>query len=192
MVVGVVCAGGWPASWGTCCAGGVAPTVTPPVGIVAPTPVTIIRFIFRITESGRLSNQIILVDAKNHCVLKSITSLIIQQSVVLDAFSSPCTFADARSNCSDHGTNVRSMITYEGNVMKKRAVSSLGLATNTAEVRPLTTNVWARLARRASVFCRAVGAWHPMECSVVELVLSEEGIFSGERTISGETQRVTL
>lgn len=43
VVVVVVWAGGCPASWGTCCAGGVAPTVTPPVGIVAPTPVTIVQ-----------------------------------------------------------------------------------------------------------------------------------------------------
>jgi len=41
VVVGV-CAGGWPASCGTCCAGGVAPTVIPPVGIVAPISATII------------------------------------------------------------------------------------------------------------------------------------------------------
>lgn len=57
----VVCAGGCPASWGTCCAGGVAPTVTPPVGILAPTPVTILNnkiiFLNRKYTSNHTSHQ---------------------------------------------------------------------------------------------------------------------------------------
>lgn len=61
VVVVVVCAGGCPASWGTCCAGGVAPTVTPPVGIVAPTPVTIVpkQFLYHRTEIKREIRQIV-------------------------------------------------------------------------------------------------------------------------------------
>lgn len=61
----VVCAGGCPASWGTCCAGGVAPTVTPPVGILAPTPVTIsktkiisITNVRKIRQMNHLSNTL--------------------------------------------------------------------------------------------------------------------------------------
>lgn len=59
VVVVVVWAGGCPASWGTCCAGGVAPTVTPPVGIVAPTPVTIVQQqVFFITKLSTRSTRI--------------------------------------------------------------------------------------------------------------------------------------
>lgn len=43
VVVAVCCAvGGCTASWGTCWAGEVAPTVAPPVGMLAWTPVTIV------------------------------------------------------------------------------------------------------------------------------------------------------
>ena len=189
MAVGVVCAGGWPASWGTCCAGGVAPTVTPPVGIVAPTPVTMIYFPYHRTRKNfPKSNNF---DRNVKALWIEIDHFtVIQQSAVLDVPPRPPIVADDRI-IEGIAIRIRKSDDESKETWQKSMHPSTRLFCWTSlKSRPLATDVWARLTRwTANVFYRAVGAWHPVECLVA--ALSVEGTFSGEHT-SGGIQRVTL
>jgi len=196
VAVGVVCAGGWPASWGTCCAGGVAPTVTPPVGIVAPTPVTIIYvFTSRITELGKFPSWIIPLDVE--ALWKSITSLIIQQFDALDVSFVRRSLRMTEQLKKSRGTTVNPRWRIDEEKCDERVctlpiclllVSSVERRWNCDCSRLVSELDWLDERRTSSIVPSERGR-SLVECLVAALLV--EGTFSGERT-SGEIQRVTL